>query len=175
MEKNPCSCDEESAAITPLNLSIFACTEETENKHTIQLTPFSNFLPLAGKMLTYLEAIRKPKKHMVNTFAIGSTAILIVPISDSPPTCGSATIARNLCIFSGLHRGDFPSAHPPVPPRNLRSNQFTTNDQSLIRPPILVEIQLEPSQMRTVESEFREVRDFLQAEDQILAVFTNFG
>lgn len=49
------------------------------------LTPFKSFLPLAGKMLTYLEAIRKPKKHIVKTFAMGNTAILIDPNNDSPP------------------------------------------------------------------------------------------
>lgn len=53
------------------------------------LTPFNNFLPLAGKMLTYLEAMRKPRKHIVKTFAIGKTAILIEPKRDSPP-CSEA-------------------------------------------------------------------------------------
>lgn len=48
------------------------------------LTPFKSFLPLAGNMLTYLEAMRNPKKQHVNTFAIGKTAILIDSISDSP-------------------------------------------------------------------------------------------
>lgn len=51
----------------------------------LYITPFKSFLPLAGKILTYLEAIRKPRKHMVKTFAMGKTAILMVPSSDSPP------------------------------------------------------------------------------------------
>ena len=49
-----------------------------------RFTPFNSFLPEGGKMLTYLEAMRRPKKHMVNTLAIGITAILIVPSTDSP-------------------------------------------------------------------------------------------
>nr|POE69857.1 1-aminocyclopropane-1-carboxylate synthase [Quercus suber] len=46
-----------------------------------------------GKMLTYLEAIRNPKKHIVKTFAIGNTAILIVPKRDSPATPTPASAA----------------------------------------------------------------------------------
>lgn len=67
-----------------------------------EITPFKSFLPFAGKMLTYLEAIRKPKKHMVNTFAIGKTAIFILPNKDSPPAAAAAgasmTADRNLSI-----------------------------------------------------------------------------
>lgn len=47
--------------------------------------PFKSFLPLAGKMLTYLEAMRNPKKHMVKTLAMGRTAILMVPKRVCPP------------------------------------------------------------------------------------------
>jgi hypothetical protein len=50
-----------------------------------KFTPFKSFLPLAGKMLTYLEAMRNPKKHMVKTLAMGRTAILMVPRRVCPP------------------------------------------------------------------------------------------
>jgi len=36
-------------------------------------------------MSTYLEAMRSPKAHMVNTLTMGNTAILIDPKKDSPP------------------------------------------------------------------------------------------
>lgn len=48
-------------------------------------TPFKSFLPEACKMSTYLEAIRSPKAHMVNTLTMGITAISIDPNTDSPP------------------------------------------------------------------------------------------
>ena len=66
-----------STTTTSISLEILGSTS---------ITPFKSFLPLAGKMLTYLEAIRNPKKHIVKTFAIGNTAILIVPKRDSPAT-----------------------------------------------------------------------------------------
>jgi hypothetical protein len=55
-------------------------------------------------MLTYLEAIRNPKKHMVKTLAIGRTAILMVFKSDCPPAWfPSGTIAdKNLSMASFL-------------------------------------------------------------------------
>lgn len=65
-------------------------------------TPFKSFLPWAGKILTYLEAIRNPRKHMVNTFAIGKTAILIVAMTDWPPA--ASTSDRNLAITIFFHR-----------------------------------------------------------------------
>ncbi|MFS7976470.1 hypothetical protein Hanom_Chr10g00892801 [Helianthus anomalus] len=64
-------------------------------------TPFKSFLPLAGKMFIYLEAIKNPKKHMVKTLAIGKTAILIEPNSDSPPPWVPIRISdNNLCILT---------------------------------------------------------------------------
>lgn len=67
------------------------------------LTPFKSFLPFAGKMLTYLEAIRNPRKHMVKTFAMGKTAILMVPNKDCPPRWGSIRICvRTLWTLSIL-------------------------------------------------------------------------
>lgn len=66
-------------------------------------TPFKSFLPEAGKMLTYFEAIRNPKKHMVNTLTIGKTAILILPNKDSPPEPPWFCKAnRNLPIVSAI-------------------------------------------------------------------------
>lgn len=64
------------------------------------LTPFKSFLPLAGKMLTYLEAIRNPKKHIVKTLAMGRTAILILPRKDSPLPFSTITSERNLSMVS---------------------------------------------------------------------------
>lgn len=58
--------------------------DEIKERNKRKSTPFKSFLPEGGKMLTYLEAMRRPKKHIVNTLAIGSTAILIVPSTDSP-------------------------------------------------------------------------------------------
>ncbi|KAK4773090.1 hypothetical protein SAY87_028109 [Trapa incisa] len=49
------------------------------------LTPLSNFLPLADRIFTYFDAIRKPRKHVVKTFAIGSTAIMMAADGDSAP------------------------------------------------------------------------------------------
>nr|BAC43444.1 unknown protein [Arabidopsis thaliana] len=62
-------------------------------------------------MLTYLEAMRRPKKHMVNTFAIGITAILMVPSTDPPPAATgismeSAKAARIRAIILRILRVD---------------------------------------------------------------------
>lgn len=48
--------------------------------------------------MTYLEAMRRPKKHIVNTLAIGMTAILIVPRTESPaaPTARLSMISARI-------------------------------------------------------------------------------
>lgn len=79
------------------------------------ITPLRSFLPLAGKILTYLEAIRNPMKHIVNTFAIGKTAILILPSKDSPPWVSTNTSERNLPNIFGYNQenhSNFPKNHP---------------------------------------------------------------
>jgi hypothetical protein len=73
--------------------------------------PFKSLRPEGGKMLTYLEAMRRPKKHMVNTFAIGITAILMVPSTDPPPAATgismeSAKAARIRAIILRILRVD---------------------------------------------------------------------
>lgn len=47
-------------------------------------------------MLTYLDAMRNPKKHIVKTFAIGKTANFTVANTDSPPFW--LTSIKNLSI-----------------------------------------------------------------------------
>ena len=76
--------------------------ETQKIKEERNFTPFKSLRPEGGKMLTYLEAMRRPKKHMVNTLAIGITAILIVPRTESPAaaTAGlSMKSARILAII----------------------------------------------------------------------------
>lgn len=81
----------------------------TSEKNEIP-TPFKSLRPEGGKMLTYLEAMRRPKKHMVNTLAIGITAILMVPSTDWPAADGismeSAKTARirSIILWSQKHR-----------------------------------------------------------------------
>lgn len=83
--------------------TIFNSTPPTIKHHNNTIhTPFKSFLPLAGKMLTLLEAIRNPMKHIVKTLAIGNTAIIMVPNNDSPPTRPSmaASVDKNLSTVS---------------------------------------------------------------------------
>jgi hypothetical protein len=47
------------------------------------ITPLRSFLPLDGKMFMYLDAIRNPIKHMVNTLTIGRTANLSEASNDA--------------------------------------------------------------------------------------------
>ena len=63
-------------------------------------TPFKSLLPEAGKILTYLEAIRRPKAHIVKTLTIGKTAILIEPNNDCPPGPSVSRAINNLPIVA---------------------------------------------------------------------------
>lgn len=101
----------------------------------MKLTAFKSFLPLEGKMLTYLEAIKKPRKHIVKTLAMGNTAILIVPNRDSPPFS-----IRNLCMLCDR----IPTATNiitektfllPLPLQILFETQFKSNERKIMNPP----------------------------------------
>lgn len=91
------------------------------------LTPLRSFLPWAGKMLTYLEAMRKPKKHTVKTLAMGKTAIFIESTKDSPPTPPSVTVNRILStpIFPNCYQ-----AHETTPFSMLDAISYQWNQKT---------------------------------------------
>lgn len=63
----------------------FLCIAAKILKYYLLLTPFRSFRPLAGRMLTYFEAMSNPREHTVKTFAIGRTANIMLSNRDFPP------------------------------------------------------------------------------------------
>lgn len=94
------------------------------------ITPLRSFLPLAGKILTYLEAMRSPMAQIVKTFAIGKTAILILPSIDSPPCVSTNTSERNLFnIFEHDNQSSYIFRQKGQNPRNLYTIHKWGNEQ----------------------------------------------